>query len=131
MVRTSTSIGCEPRRLRTAAPVREANSAGESDVIILDQHSVRKIEPMIQPAAAAHRVLIDQSQAGRGLARHRECAPWCHGNCVQNFRVKVSDSTHALRRKFRITALARENHPRIYAGSPPLTALCAAHSVEI
>ena len=67
--RTSISTGWLPRRLRSARSSARDHSPGERDVVVLDQHAVGKIEAVILAAAAAHRILVDHAQAGRGLAR--------------------------------------------------------------
>ncbi len=44
------------------------NSAGERDVIVLDEDSIGKIEAVILAAAATHSVFVDHAQTGSGLA---------------------------------------------------------------
>ena len=61
--------------LLRAAPIVQCSFDGldraprQSNVIVLDQHTVAEIEAMIMAAATRHRVLVEQTQPGNGLAR--------------------------------------------------------------
>jgi hypothetical protein len=48
---------------------RAADRSDGGDVVVLDQDAVVERHPMVAPAAAAHRVLLERPPAGRGLAR--------------------------------------------------------------
>ncbi len=41
---------------------------GSGHVVVLDQHGVAETHPVIDPAAASHRVLLQCAQPGKGLA---------------------------------------------------------------
>ncbi len=47
---------------------RRADTARGHDVVVLDQCGVRQRHAVVDPAAAANRVLLQRSQPGRGLA---------------------------------------------------------------
>ncbi len=120
-------------RLR-AAPVahsalqRRHNSSGQRDVVVLDQHSVGKIEAVILSAAAAHRVLVDHAQAGSGLAGV-ENARLRAGDRIHKLARQGGDSAHALQ-KIQDHALARKNHSRIVPDHRDRLALVQPHAIE-
>ena len=64
---TSTSTGTPGNRARTASNAC-GHPAGRDDVVVLDQCRVPQAHPVVHPAAAADRVLLQRAQAGRGLA---------------------------------------------------------------
>ena len=86
--------------LRTTAvahsPLQSRNDvARQGGVIILDEHPVGKIEPMILSSAAAYRVLIDHAQAGCGLARIQNARLGAR-DLFHEFASQGRDSAHAL-----------------------------------
>ena len=68
-VSTSTSILTRWPTLRAHALDGRANSAGDGDVVVLDQDGVVEAEAVIGAATGAHGVFFDSAQAGRRLAR--------------------------------------------------------------
>jgi len=102
--------------LRTAPVSHSAlqdghDSAGQRNVIVLDEHSVGEIEPVILSAAAAHSILVDHSQPRCGFARI-ENSRFRARDSVHELPREGSDSAHALY-KVQDHALARKNHARI------------------
>ena len=65
--RTSTSTGSPGNVARTASNAAR-DPAGRDDVVVLDQRRVRQRHPVVDAAAAAHRVLLQRAQPGRRLA---------------------------------------------------------------
>jgi hypothetical protein len=63
-------------------------------MVVLDQNAVRKIKPVVLPAATTDRIFIDSTQARNGLAG------------VQNLRFRARDRLHELARKGGDTAHA-------------------------
>ena len=49
-------------------PVRLGDAPGRGDVVVLHQRHVEQAHAMVDPAPAAHGVLLERPQAGRGLA---------------------------------------------------------------
>src|SRR5205085_7543529 len=49
-------------------PDRPGDPAGEADVIVFDQNRVVQPEPMVRPAAGAHRVLLQFAERWRRFA---------------------------------------------------------------
>ncbi len=100
-----------------AAPVadralqRRNRASSQRNVIALDQHAVGEIQPVILPAAAAHRVLVNHAQPRRRLAR------------IENSHVRALDRIHKLAgggrdsghalQKIQDHPLTRQNHPRV------------------
>ena len=85
---------------RAPAPARPSR---QRDVVVLDQHAIAEVETMVGAAAAAHRVLFQHAQAGRGFAgvqdrrRSRRRRPrsgasaWrCRSVCCITFRMTRS-----------------------------------------
>ena len=72
---TSTSGKRAPHRL-----VRRAHRAGGELVVVLDHRDVVQAHPLVGPAAAAHRVLLQRAQPRRGLAgvQHHRPGPGEH-----------------------------------------------------
>src|SRR5262249_37980703 len=68
---------------------RRADSSGDGDVVVLDQHGIVEAEAMVETAAAAHRVLLQGAQARRGLAR------------AANARARARDAAHEFMRRRR------------------------------
>src|SRR6185369_9389273 len=66
---------------------RRTNSAGQCDVVVLDQHAVREIEPVILSSAAAHGIFIEHAQAEYSLAG------------VEDLRSRALDRVHELARQ--------------------------------
>ena len=64
---TSTSTGRPGNCARTARNAAR-HPAGGDHVVVLDQRRVRQPHPVVDPAAAAHRVLLQRPQPGRRLA---------------------------------------------------------------
>ena len=54
--------------MRAGALQHRRNTAGDRDVIVLDQDRVIEPEAMVEAAAAAHRIFLQRAQARRGLA---------------------------------------------------------------
>ena len=63
----STCTSTSGKRSRTAAKRRPTPPAA-IDVVVLDQRGVAEAHPLVVPAAAAHRVLLQRAQARGGLA---------------------------------------------------------------
>ena len=104
------------------------NSAGESDVIVLDQDSVRKIEAMILAAAAAYGVFVDHPQAGSGLARIKN-AGFGTGDGIDELASRGGDAAHALE-KIQDDAFAGEQHARVVADDGDGLAFVQTHAIE-
>ena len=50
-------------------PERRGDAAGRRDMVVLDQHRVVQAEAVVPAAADADRVLLEETEPGRGLAR--------------------------------------------------------------
>ena len=59
---------CHVRGKRAGAAERREYSAGGLDVVVLDQHGVIEAETVVDAAACAHGVFVQQPQPRRGLA---------------------------------------------------------------
>ncbi len=100
----------------------------QSDVIVLDQHTVAEIEAMIMAAATGHSVLIEDAQSGNSLAR------------IQDYRLRSrdgvdiassqgGDAAHALH-DVQDHALAGKDDPRIMYDDCDRLSLAQANAVE-
>ncbi len=63
---------------------RRHDSSRKCDVVVLDEHAVAEIEPMVGAATAAHRPLVEHAQARRRLPS------------IQNRRAGAGDGVHVL-----------------------------------
>src|SRR5208283_5369836 len=104
------------------------DAACQRDVIVLDKNSVGKIEAVILPAAAAHRVLVDHAEAGSGLPGVED-AGLRAGDSLDEFARESRDAAHTLQ-KVENHALTRQNHARIVADHRDRLALMKTHSIE-
>ena len=82
--------------LRTTAVVMRAlerghDSSGERDVIVLNQHTIGKVEAVILAATATNAVFVDGAQAGNSFAR------------IENARLGAANRFHELARQRRDT----------------------------
>ena len=100
-----------------AAPVvegalqRRNRAPGQRNVIVLDQHAVGEIQPVILAAAAAHRVFVNHAQPRRRLAGiENPNARTLHR--IHKLASGGRDSGHALQ-KIQDHPLTRQNHPRV------------------
>ena len=103
-------------------------AAGEGDVIVLDEDAVGKIEAMILAAAATDGVLVEDAQAGRGLASIENTNARA-GDGVDEFARDGGDAGHALE-EIQNHALAGENDARVVANDRNLLAGIHTHAVE-
>ena len=127
-VRTSTSIGCDPRRLRCARSSSRRDAPRQRNVIVLDQHSVGKIQAMVLTAAAAHCVLVEHPQAGRGLAGVEDACPG-PGNRIHKLASQGGDAAQPLQ-KVQNHALAGKNHARVVPHHRNGLAVVQAYAIE-
>ena len=97
-------------------------------MIILDQHAIGKIEPVILAAAAAHRVLVDDAQPGRCFARIKNARPRARDG-FHKLAGHGGDPAHALQ-EIQDDALAGKNHPRIVLDHRHRLPRAQAHAVE-
>ncbi len=104
------------------------NSAGESDVIVLDQDSIRKIESMILTAAAAYGVFVDHAQAGSGFASI-ENAGFRAGDGIDELAGHGGDAAHALH-EIQDDALTGKNHARVVADDGDGLTFVQTHTIE-
>src|SRR5436305_10035151 len=104
------------------------DASAEGDVIVLDKHTVGKIQTMVMTTAAAHRILVEQTQSRNGLA------------CVQNARLgsgnrvhvtarSSSDSTHPLQ-QIEDYAFAGKNCASIVPDYRDRLAIMYAHAIK-
>src|SRR5208337_1519164 len=107
---------------------RRRNSACESDVIILDENSVGKIEAVILSATAADGILVDHAQAGSSLAGIED-ARFRAGDRFHELAGQSGDAAHALQ-KIQDDALTRENHAPIVANHGDGLTFVKTHAIE-
>ncbi len=97
-------------------------------MIVLDQHAVGEIEPMVVSAATADRVFIQQAHSRNGLAR------------VENSRLRAADYIHVASRDGRDAAhalkqiqdhaLAGKNHASIVANHGNRLSIVQTNAIE-
>src|SRR5581483_1774893 len=104
------------------------NAAGESNVIVLDEHSVRKVETMVLPAAAAHGVFIDDAQP-RGRFPRIENSRSRSRNCLNKFASERCYPAHPLK-KVEYHPLAGEQHPSVVANHSHRLSRTQSHSIK-
>src|SRR5262245_18981716 len=63
----------------------------ESDMVVLDQHTIEQAHPMIHSATARDRVLIQNTQAGNGFARINDPG----GSTLDSINVPACESRNA------------------------------------
>ncbi len=97
-------------------------------MVILDKHAVGEIEPVVLPAAAAHGVLVDHAQPGRGLARIEDARLRAR-DCFHELASQGRNPAHALQ-KIKNHALAGKNHPRIMADHRDGLSLVQPNAIE-
>ena len=107
---------------------RRHHAARERNVVVLDQHAVAEIEPMVGAAAAAHRPLVEHAQSGRGLARIQNGCLGA-GDRVHVLACQRGDAAHALH-DVQDHALAGENHARIVHDDGNRLSLAQAHAIK-
>ena len=66
-------------------------------MIIFDEHAVGEIQAMIESAAAAHGVLVENAQAGSSLASIENARPGS-GDGVDEFPRQSCNAAHALKK---------------------------------
>ena len=90
---------------------RRNESAGQGDVVVLDEHTVGKIEAVILASAATYRILVDGAQPGRGFASvENSCAS--SGDGLDELSREGCDAAHTLQ-KIEDHALAGKDHARV------------------
>src|SRR5436305_9078950 len=87
------------------------NSTGEGNMIVLDQDSVGKVQTMVLPAAATHRVFIDHPQP-RDRLPGIEDSGFSAGHSLDELTCERCNSAHTLQ-EIQDHALARENHTSV------------------
>src|SRR5437660_6698204 len=84
------------------------NSTGERNMIVLNQDSVGKIQAMVLPAAATHRVFIDHPQP-RDRLPGIEDSGFSGGHSLDERTCERCNSAYTLQ-EIQDHALARDNH---------------------
>src|SRR5207244_828895 len=87
------------------------NSTGERNMIVLNQDSVGKVQTMVLPAAATHRVFIDHPQP-RDRLPGIEDSGFSAGHSLDELTCERCNSAHTLQ-EIQDHALARENHTSV------------------
>src|SRR6476620_2209823 len=105
-----------------------SDASRQRDVIVLDKHAVRKIKPVILSAAATHRVLVENTQAGHGLAGI-EYAGFRSRDGVHKLSGERGDSAKALQ-KIQDYALTGKNDPRVVPDHGNRLAVMQSHPIE-
>ena len=85
-------------------------SAGDLDVVVLDEDGVVQAETVVRAAADADGVLVEEAQARRGLARVDELRAVRRGDGRELVRAR-RDARHVLQ-KVQREALARQHGAR-------------------
>ena len=67
----------QDRKLLPGSLHRAGDAATDGDVVVLDHHPAIQPQPVVQSAAAGHRVLLQHAQARRRLARVDQARPGC------------------------------------------------------
>src|SRR5262249_36035276 len=107
---------------------RFGDSAGERDVVVLDENAVGQIQAVVHAAATAHSVLVEHPPAGNGLARVENAGVRAdHG--IHIFAGERCDSAHALQ-YVQYYALAGEQYARVVPHYSDLLATVRAHAVK-
>src|SRR5438034_9609327 len=87
------------------------NSTGERNMIVLNQDSVGKIQAMVLPAAATHRVFIDHPQP-RDRLPGIEDSGFSAGHSLDELTRERGNPAHTLQ-EIEDHALAGQNHTRV------------------
>src|SRR5437867_7931847 len=87
------------------------NSTGERNMIVLNQDSVGKIQAMVLPAAATHRVFIDHPQP-RDRLPGIEDSGFSAGHSLDELTCERCNSAHTLQ-EIQDHALAGQNHTSV------------------
>src|SRR5690242_7451768 len=83
------------------------NTSRKRNVIVFDENTIGKIETMVLPAAATHRVFIDHPQPGKSFARVKNSCLRPR-DCIDEFPSQCSNAAHALQ-QIQNYALAGKN----------------------
>ena len=69
---------------------RRRDAAGGGDMVVLDQDRVIQAEAVIEAAAAAHGIFLQQRAGRAGSCGCRRCAPWCLATASTSAAVAVA-----------------------------------------
>ncbi len=104
------------------------NAAGQGDVIVLDEDAIGKIEAMVLSPTAAHRVFIDDTEAGGGFASVEDACLGARHRFDELSR-KGGNPAHSLQ-EIQNDALAGKKDARIVPDDRDRLALVQPHTIK-
>src|SRR2546422_11737576 len=104
------------------------NSTGERNMIVLNQDSVGKIQAMVLPAAATHRVFIDHPQP-RDRLPGIEDSGFSAGHSLDELACESCNSAHTLQ-EIQDHSLAGKNEAGVVPNASDWLAFVQPHPIE-
>ena len=107
---------------------RGSDPTCQRNVVVLDEHAVGEIEPVILSPAATHRIFVDHAQARRGFAGIENSRLGARDG-IHKLAGQRGDPAHALQ-EIQNHALAGKNHARVVPDDRDRLPFVQAHSIE-
>src|SRR5580704_1825330 len=104
------------------------NASCQRDVIVLDENSIRQIQPMVLSASTTHRILVEHSQSRNGLAGVQNSCLGTRYRIHETARQR-GDPTQPLQ-EIQNHAFTRENHPSVVADHGHRLSVVQAYAIE-